>query len=364
MAATQKRGELAGLTSLRFFAALYVLLFHTRGGDKWFSRGFTGVTLFFVLSGFVLAYNYPRVGRGERKRFYVSRVARIYPLYVVAFLLGVPVFLHSIGPGHTGYMVASGIAFLLLVHTWYPPFHWVYNASAWTLAAEAFFYAIFPFAVAWVAKLIGARQQRWKLFVALFYVGVLLPAIYADLIWMRAQPARAMHIHHVFSLPVFHLCEFLIGIVFGLRFLHHKPVFRGGAVLAAVVFLVACLVVSTPLSNNRYDEFLTNGMFALPYALVIYTVAGWKSRVLAHPALQLGGEISFSIYLLQSTFIELIQGAFHHSQILLPLRFVLFLGCCYLTYRFVERPARSFILGYFHVKSHPKPIETPGMPLP
>ena len=327
MAAEQNRRELAGLTSLRFFAALYVLLFHTRGGDKWFSRGFTGVTLFFVLSGFVLAYNYPRVDRGERKRFYISRVARIYPLYVVAFLLGVPVFLHSIGPGHTAYMVTSGIAFLLLVHTWYPPFHWVYNASAWTLAAEAFFYAIFPFAVAWVAKLIGARQQRWKLFVALFYVGVLLPAIYADLIWMPAQPARGMHIHHVFSLPVFHLCEFLIGIVFGLRFLHHKPVFRGGAVLAAVVFLVACLVVSAPLSNNRYDEVPDErSVCAAVCAGDLHGGRMEVTRAGASRATAWRCEISFSIYLLQSTFIELIQGAFHHSQMLLPLRFVLFLG--------------------------------------
>lgn len=97
--------RLDAITGLRFFAALHVVLFHyavrTLGATSAVaghvvSFGFVGVSFFFVLSGFILAYSYaPRAAEGAvaPRPFYASRVARIYPLYLAALLIALPGFL-------------------------------------------------------------------------------------------------------------------------------------------------------------------------------------------------------------------------------------------------------------------------------
>lgn len=97
------------LTSLRLFFALMVFGAHCYVVDSTFSthfykEGFVGVSFFFILSGFIIAYNYQQklVERKVSKRqFWVARIARIYPLHI-ATLLGVAVIgnlLNSMGWG-------------------------------------------------------------------------------------------------------------------------------------------------------------------------------------------------------------------------------------------------------------------------
>lgn len=82
---------LPSLTSLRFFAALLVVLHHMPGEP--FVEGYVGVTFFFILSGFILSHSYAeRLGDGScsASDFWIARVARVYPLHVVTLLLAVP----------------------------------------------------------------------------------------------------------------------------------------------------------------------------------------------------------------------------------------------------------------------------------
>src|SRR6476661_1182191 len=101
------RALLPALTGVRFFAAFYVVLFHFTlwyfaAAPQWVrnivSSGYVGVDLFFVLSGFVLTYTYlvPGASHVPRREFWVARIARIYPMYLVALALALPITLHSI----------------------------------------------------------------------------------------------------------------------------------------------------------------------------------------------------------------------------------------------------------------------------
>src|SRR5580765_4025535 len=95
------RPRLPALTSLRFFAAFHVFLFHIQAmgavfGAVWFQKlssiGYVGVSFFFVLSGFILVYTYAGkpINAGD---FWRARFARVYPAYAVALLLTLPWFL-------------------------------------------------------------------------------------------------------------------------------------------------------------------------------------------------------------------------------------------------------------------------------
>src|SRR5580704_9263285 len=97
---TAHRRSLKALTGIRFFAAFYVVVFHTRVGQvlgdhgyraasNFFASGYLAVPLFFLLSGFILAYTYEGQIEepGDHRRFWEARFARIWPVYAVSLLM-------------------------------------------------------------------------------------------------------------------------------------------------------------------------------------------------------------------------------------------------------------------------------------
>ena len=88
------------LTSLRFIFAMMVFGAHCYVIDNcfdthFFKEGFVGVSFFFVLSGFIIAYNYQKKldeKKIPKRTFWVARIARVYPLHwlnlFIAVILG------------------------------------------------------------------------------------------------------------------------------------------------------------------------------------------------------------------------------------------------------------------------------------
>jgi hypothetical protein len=122
------------LTSLRFFAALMVLAHHYFG----FMAGFSGVTFFYVLSGYILAVNYAgKVGSwAEIRLFWWKRFARIYPTHLLTLIATLPL----------GSSLAILPLNLLLIQSWIPVqgVYFSFNGPSWSISNEAAFYAAFP----------------------------------------------------------------------------------------------------------------------------------------------------------------------------------------------------------------------------
>src|SRR5947209_7775503 len=168
------RPRLPALTSLRFFAALHVVIFHlqalriVRGYDWYYklaSIGYAGVSFFFVLSGFILVYTY--AGRTiPLKQFWRARFARIYPAYAFSLLLTAPGFIYvalfldipMFSFAHTHLKLAAALC-LGLLQSWIPGAALSWNSVGWSLSVEAFFYALFPFVM-----LLLLRRSRLQLF--------------------------------------------------------------------------------------------------------------------------------------------------------------------------------------------------------
>jgi peptidoglycan/LPS O-acetylase OafA/YrhL len=155
------------LDGLRGLAILLVLLFHLQVRD--FSLGWVGVTLFFVLSGFLIT-GILLDAKGDPhylRNFYVRRVLRIFPIYYLT-LLGVTAVALILDQkvGDLPYYLVYAQNYLLGITNFTPDFPIAFNHS-WSLAVEEQFYLLWPLAVLWLS-----RRKLLSLIAFLFVLGL------------------------------------------------------------------------------------------------------------------------------------------------------------------------------------------------
>src|ERR1019366_5787858 len=150
--------ELPALTGIRFFAASLVFAGHVTKmpGMGWleqhvlFHLATCGVAVFFVLSGFILTYNYAHSFRGgihagNYGRFIWDRLSKIYPLYLFTLLLCIPI--QMIGQHRDWNWLALGLQVTLLQCIL--PIQQLrltnyFNVPGWSISCEMFFYLLAP----------------------------------------------------------------------------------------------------------------------------------------------------------------------------------------------------------------------------
>lgn len=164
--------DLKPLTSLRFIAAFWVLLYHFKdhlglelGRFGLVADGYLGVDLFFTLSGFILAHVYLTsldAGRFGYGGFLKNRIARVYPMHLAALAAMLVLFAGAamLGVGESNpdaFRLSDLPAHLLMIHAWgaTPSVGW--NFPSWSISAEWAAYLAFPLIAALVLK-----AQRWS----------------------------------------------------------------------------------------------------------------------------------------------------------------------------------------------------------
>jgi peptidoglycan/LPS O-acetylase OafA/YrhL len=339
---------LRALTSLRFFAAMHVVIYHLASGHispripllgNLIGSGYTGVSLFFILSGFILAYNYNDRAAIDRREFWISRFARIYPVYVIALLLGFAWVFAPASPVADHLLLRLGLSATLL-QTWYPPFAGSFNGPGWTLSVEAFFYALFPFLLVWMRR-VGdlALTVFCAVYVAALGVPVLMHAV------APASHAAFDTAYYLTwgTLPLVHLPMFVIGIYLGIRYLKQgEPRSSWPLLLGGTGSLVLLCLDPTELYAPLRKAFLV-----VTYAGLIYGLASVRRGWMTNRWMVLGGEISFSIYILQMPVMRAVLGVTRRfgvrESIADTLVLLVLVGLSFLAYRFIELPARVAI---------------------
>lgn len=356
---------LNGLTSIRFFAALHVALYHmVRPFSRWgflaafMAAGYSGVSFFLFLSGFILTYSHAaeyEAGRRNLKKFFVARFARIYPVYLITMVFAGIVNADQFrSPVHSIAFVAD----LLLVQSWSMRMVNFFNGGAWTLSCEAFFYLVFPFV------LIAIRpRNRIAAFVwpaAFFALSMAAPfvcgLIYPGPTWSEPMtPVTGEGLVFVISrLPILALPEFLAGMSVGWLFLRFKPSINTSSTLAITGGLL--LVVALLFADRLPYLALHNGLLIPLYAMVIIGLSqpNWMTNLLSGSVLILLGEASYAFYLVHAIFnvFERQLGfgsSIREAVISLPI----VIGISILMHLYIERPARRYILAWW-AKRNPK----------
>lgn len=296
-----KRPDLPVLTTLRFPAAFAIVLYHflpSTVAPRWIWDGFnSGVSFFYVLSGFILYYNYAELK--DRGYFWMARLARIWPVHLATALLAIVTIPWENLLGHASWPITLP-ANLLLLHAWLPfkGSALSFNGVSWSLSVEAFFYLTFP----WLLLLLN-RRGAVVLVGSAFVLGLTIVAM-ATFFW----PRNATYVSN-FN-PAGRLFEFTLGMATGRMWIKNagSSVGPGSWLAREGVLAVACvvLVVALPAMiraaglDNPLSLWLGLAINAISFAALIWVYAhqqGLISRMLSRRWLTWFGEISFSVYM-------------------------------------------------------------------
>lgn len=371
---TSGAGRLDSLTGLRFFAAAVVFLHHsfdlTAGTLReallvLFGHGRAGVSFFFLLSGFVLAWS---MRPGDRPlAFYRRRFSRIWPAYAVAAVAGVAV---SLWFDHRIVSVGRLLANLTMTQSWVPAKDWYFstNLVGWSLSCEALFYLTFP--------LYASRVLRLRAGQAAALAGLLLSGILALGLVLRSDIGLAggyalpdgPAIWLVYVFPGVRMMEFVLGIAL-------VALFRSGSLPRIPVALAwSSLGAGWVLSATVPASLAVVAVTVVPFCLLILAYAGrdvdapgttlWSSRTLVWL-----GEISFCFYLVHQLVIRvfvseagrpwLAASTGVRSLKVLALIAVVSLVAAWLLHVAVEKPCDRFLRGGREALSATEPVAPP-----
>ena len=266
---------------------------------SFFQCGSASVSLFFVLSGFILAYNYldPAIVRQTtRRQFWLARFARVYPAFLLAWVVATPAAVNQLwnseNPSSHVKAVLLPPMSLIATHAWVPDWALSWNSPSWSLCTEAFFYLIFP--IIFVINRpqasqhsVGSRRRQTFLFFMWMLVAVLIPTLYValDLDHIGLQAMRSVHsldlpymrwLPAISFFPLLRQPELLAGVALGHLFLldvRENRRLPGWVCPLAVLLVIAAFVLQPVIP---YAFYAAGGLMPV-FALLIYSLAhgGW-----------------------------------------------------------------------------------------
>lgn len=363
------RPEIPSLTGLRFYAAALVLWSHSVGAffvpakvpvlANTVATGPLGMTLFFVLSGFVIHYNYgASVSTHSARSLYafgLARFARLYPLFFLCVVISMAM------PREPSPAVAeTWLFYLTMTHDWFPRVFDnimlgdLFAPASWSISAEVFLYLVYMAIARPVDRLL--RMERtiirvgsvFVVLVSLFYLGRLAG------LWYTANDQWLFY-----RSPFCRISEFTLGVLVAAFYnVRNASVAtaeeRRVAALLAVIgaaWIVFLLVAGAlPSTQDQALMLQYSWGFAPSVGALIYFLARCKSPLswwVENKGAILLGEASYSIYLLHWVFLWVFMSSgVSTNQLLVPkialawlMTGLLALGC----YRYFEWPMRVFL---------------------
>ncbi|WP_282628939.1 acyltransferase family protein [Empedobacter sedimenti] len=302
---------LNSLTSLRFFFAFAVFLSHltfVKTDLEWYNwlkfnvffEGYLGVGFFFILSGFVLALNYEKKvidnPSFDKKKFYIARIARIYPLHVLTFCIMLPFVVINVWQGYFHWDIGGANLFLLQSYIPIKDFYFSINNVSWSISTEFFFYLMFPFFAIWLHK-----------FPKLKYISlIIIPIIIVAEPYFKTDLKLEKGIFYIN--PIVRSFDFILGIITCQFYRKVKDTninFSKGTLIELGSLLL--LGIFFYFHNDVARAFRYGIYYWIPMVAIVLVFAmqkGFFSKILQNKGLIYLGEISFAFYMIHMIVIK------------------------------------------------------------
>ncbi|MFZ2844568.1 acyltransferase family protein [Psychrobacter sp.] len=385
--ATKK--HLNELSSLRFFAAFAIVVLHFRDylGVKnealmtFLISGQYGVTFFFVLSGFILMYNYESwfgksTSVNQFWKFQQLRFARLYPVYIFALLLN-SFFQVSVRVNNGEFASqeilywASWLINAFGLQSWVPgaPYTLVWNTPSWSISTELFFYMCFPLICYWLVKYLESFKKLILFLIALLIISSVVYSVVLDQIYYKhSLPSGTSYSIQYFT-PILRLPEFIAGCIGGKLFLmkdsetqRFKDLFFGSEIKRNIVIVVSIVwffgrVYTTGYADNNEAYWLINNsvkfsILLIPFLGIIFALSTGQtfiSKLLNMPFLILLGESSYALYITHWSFVSFYSLGFLPTNLQSPFMSIIFMtlsvGFSVIVYKTIEIPMKTKLRG-------------------
>jgi peptidoglycan/LPS O-acetylase OafA/YrhL len=364
-----KAEDLRPLTSLRFIAAMMIVLLHagelfTYEWMIWVRFPLNnGVSFFFVLSGFILTHVYSLRPNTPYGYFLWTRFARLWPTHLATLALLVV----SVPDGWATFygegMFSKWwtlLANLTLTQSLFPYMAYVFswNGVSWSISTEFFFYLAFPF-------LLINLHRNWHIKLILSLLPLLALALLAPTIDIPAKTNevdQASTFLITYANPLFRGFEFCLGMSAWVIWngLSRRQRFRGHATtwevfalaVATVWFSLVFYSVLVPFANTMpvLGPWLTVSGSSWVFAVLIVALAhgeGVVGKLLSAKLCVWLGEISFAIYMVHQILLKIFVTRlpeWTHDVFYLPALIALSAGIHHL----IEKPPKSYLLRLWH----------------
>lgn len=377
--------NIESLTALRFFAAFAIVLHHARGVvfEPDFLYGVplaAGVSFFFVLSGFILAYVYAEsIQSVGLYSFIAARFSRIWPAHIATFLL-VLLFYPSVAWTHGAeypWLIAFFNVALLQSLVPIPAYYFSFNSVSWSISTEAIFYLCFPF-------LVASYRRTWQIKLV-FLLALGFAAVwfldYLKVNYYSAEKLGMFSAHGVaYISPLARIQEFYIGIlsymVFKFLSKYTALGYVGSTVIEVVMigslwFLPAMVDFFYSIAgqgNPALSEYFGHLIAGVIFGCIVICFAlsrGAISRFLSQRVFVFFGEISFSVYLLHQIIFVVYsskKGIFESVPQIIVFSSLFLFTCiaAYILWQWIEKPANIALKSFFESlkPSRLRPLKT------
>ncbi|WP_405146066.1 acyltransferase family protein [Sphaerisporangium sp. NBC_01403] len=341
---------------MRFISAAMVFITHALGAGlfatAWLSTSATmmiitgawgGVSYFFILSGFVLAY--AQRSSDTTKTFLRRRFLKIYPNYaitLVAALILVSVVAKTAIDGKIA------LVHFLLLQSYFPTMdvRAAFNPPAWSLSCEALFYLCFPLLARHIGRIRPERLWAWAGGVVALVLAV--PALVKLLpqppLVPGGFPMTDLEMWLVMQFPPVRMLEFVFGIILARIVMTGRrlPLGLGGAVALGVA-----LYALSPFLPMSYSVV---AIWIVPLGLIIAAGATGDAKGRTHwigsrPMVKLG-EWSYAIYISHSLILTYVRQLFGSPKgwstpvgfLMFGVLFAITIGFSWLLFTLVEDP--------------------------
>lgn len=329
------------LDGVRGIAVLLVVVGHISGSAAPYA-GAVGVTIFFSLSGYLITGNLLREfhsnGRVDALRFYIHRIARLYPALILLLALLPVVLIIAGGDQIAGYprVAALAAAYLsdVVLAAGRPM---AYLTHTWSLSVEEQFYLVWPWLLLGLL-LLAARRSRSSVIVPLGVIGICLLAFCWRLIAMAVlSPTRVYYGPDTVA----------FALLLGAAIAAIPPRLRPSVPPAVGLLLLAILVgVSVLVPGDTYEAANWVMVIAAITATLLLCGAD-RLRILSIRPLPWFGTISYGIYLWHFVLLTVQWGGAPLGGPMRLIAAVCSVLLAWLSFRYVERPSQRWIRSAF-----------------
>lgn len=289
------------------------------------SNGGYGVSVFFVISGFLI---FESISRSKNlKEYYIKRVSRILPSYYAILLVGIIVWDILLNQMPQDTYGLGWIRYFLTLNTWVPSGEydmWNNLWGLWTISCFAFFYLVVPL----LKKLVNNFNKS-----AVFMVGMLPVTFVFSKVAEKIFASIGASVPNMLAVdnPIYSLNTFAMGICAWYAWKEK----RTGDYLKIVAVLITGLI-----GLNMYNRML----WGLLSALIMVTFIDWEIKnQRAVKLIKVVGRYSFCLYLVHLPVLEIIDYMGINGVMFLALGIMLSVVAAVILYHCVEKPAAALI---------------------